>query len=738
MENEVDVTILPRREDLVAWLVYLVSVIFLLLWDVWKALKRRAPWIPGQALVLSALVIQLLSFIDYSHISLYSGSRYETKEVVATLVKNQLVIDSGRLMMCVLIAYFLPGMARSGSISVGSNLTALALSIAFQVFSELRSVWTKGSDRIIFDVCSTILILAIIYLLVRLIKAVMSGRSIRRIMSQKIPSAITPCDRPSYNDIKNHVLKCWLVARFSQPDYVLVRIGLCSMVFPVVTVCIGVHVFNWTYVQFTDNGSLSSGTKRTLVQFVIVGQCLIVLIGWIVLLVRWVTSHMQGDTSRSDYFYSIEDSQIDLTAFLIRLFVRDKRIQEKAIRDLEEKFLDISSLLWIRQHWLKKLFQFFSMLNLSYWLTPIQQMLSRIKITVFERVRSIAVPDDRQFSMYEETLKMLLIPGESASLLWMANQWGFRKVEGYMDQGQEAGKRSPDKLICLLRLQTGTTEGEVGISAKEAKAHLQQANEKSWKRTAVSLIHFMIYAYHGSDASVIEDAMQCYIQAWEYMNFVDGLNEKVKSLGRQADKEFDSLQHSWHNRAQPEMLETKIKRPLRDQLVTRSNEERRNLQNFRDWTEVANNCLFQTWTFINPYLSAPQINKIHLLRGLLAAVYFSYMTEDVNKAALQKCSKLAEEGMEEEILDVAFLLAKAQGVLDKVRERNDPVEPPRNTDQGSASSRNQTENEPVGEGNDLPNNTDQGSISSPSENEIELSHIVVDGNDPTQHRSGID
>jgi len=305
------------------------------------------------------------------------------------------------------------------------------------------------------------------------------------------------------------------------------------------------------------------------------------------------------------------------------------------------------------------------------------------------------VVDKCQFSKYEETLKMLLIPGESASSLWIANQWGFRKVERCMDQGQEDGKRSPFELICLLRSQTVTTEGEVGISAKEAKAHLQQANKNSWKRTAVSLIHFMIYFYDGSDDSVrIENAMQCYIQGWEYMNFVDGLNEEVKSLGRQADKEFDSLQHSWHKRAQPEMLETKIKQPLRDQLESRSNEERRNLQNFRDWTEVAISCLLKTWMVIDSYSSTLQINKIDLLQRELANVHYLYMTEDLNKAVLQKCSKLAEEGEEEEILHVAFLSAKAQGLRDKVRERNDRVELPHNTDQGSISSPIQTEIEP--------------------------------------------
>eukprot|EP00253_Pinus_taeda_P036447 PITA_36447 len=755
MENEVDVTILPRTEDLVKWLVYLVPVIFLLLWDVWKAWKRRALWIPAQALVLSTPIIELLSFIDYSHISVYSGSSYQTEEVVAVLVKNQLVIDSGRLMMCVLIAYLLPGMARSGSTTLALDLASLVLSIILNILSEVQSVWkvekrnesmsalaadynveTKGSDRKWSKVCSTTLFIATIYLLLLLIQVAKIGITIRRIMSQKITSALscccTPCDRPRCNETKDHVLKCWMVARVSQPDYVLVRSGLCSTAWVYVTVCIVVSVIKWRYVQLTNYESLNSGNQRTLTQFVIVGQLVIVLIGWIVVFIREVNfvsirmydrnsvSRMYDLNSVSKYFVrmSIEDAENDFDAYLIGLLVRDKRIQEKMISDRRKK-PDVLIVYWLQklrvsdpEQWLQKL----RVLAPGHWLQKLRVPLSKLNGYWFQisfswvvKLEMLLTPlgqpevsnlvhDNGQFSKYKESLEMLLIPGESASSLWKANQWGFREVERYMDQGHEDGKRSPSELIFLLRLETGTAEGEAGKSAKEGKAPLQQANKNSWKRTTVSLIHLMIYFYDGSDDSVIENAMQCYIQGWEYMNFVDGLNEEVKSLGRQADREFESLEHSWNKRAELGMLETEIKQPL-SKLKSCSNEERRNLQNSRDSTEVAKYCLSETWTVIGPYLSAPEINnEIHRLQCVLANVYFFYMTEDLNKAVLQKCSKLAEEGMEEEILDVAFLSAKAQGVLDKVGEGNDPKdpgEPPHNTDQGSISSPIQTEIEVV-------------------------------------------
>jgi len=42
-----------------------ILILILLAWDVCKALKRRAHWIPGVALVLSALTIQMLALIDF-------------------------------------------------------------------------------------------------------------------------------------------------------------------------------------------------------------------------------------------------------------------------------------------------------------------------------------------------------------------------------------------------------------------------------------------------------------------------------------------------------------------------------------------------------------------------------------------------------------------------------------------------------------------------------------------------
>lgn len=699
MENEGHAISRPRTEDLIAWCVWLVPVISLLLWDVGKAWKRRALWIPGHALGLSALITQLLSFIDYSHISIYSGSSYKTKEVVAVLVKNQQVLESGRLMMCVLMVYLVPGMACSGSTTVWADLTALGLSIILKIVSELYSfnLETKGPDRkwsIVFD-CT--LFIAIIYLLMLLIHAAMIGRSIRKMLSQRIPLALSCCDpfeKRECNDVKDHAIKCWIVVRASQPDYVLARSQLTGFGGLTVTVCVVISIIKWRCVRLTDHGSVIPAKKRTLTQFVIVGQLAIVLIGCIIIFIRYINYGLCGQIRNSDYLgaLSIENIWNDLVRCLARLLVRDKRVREKFIRDkliwgkrirdefiwrsssdIMEKFIRYSGSVPLLRHlvhcW-QKATVLLSVPLLSSILAkimfpePLWAILANIK-------SSEPVAEDPKFSKYKEALEMILFPGEKAYTLWIANRWGLRKLENYMGQGHEDGKRSPDELIHFIRHKTGTTEGEAGTSADEEKARLRQANKNSWKRTAVSLIHLMICFYDGSDesdsdSSVIKNAIHSYIQTWEYMDFVDSLNKEVKSLGRGVDKEFDSLQNRWGKCKQNSCDGCKqFQVELRKKMENRSDREQCNPQNSRDGTEAANICLFETWKVIHRY--APNaINKMNHLQCLLANVTFCHMTEDVDKAGIEKFSNLAEEGKEEKIVDVAFLLAKARGVMDKV------------------------------------------------------------------------
>jgi hypothetical protein len=92
-------------------------------------------------LQFSTPLLSNCSFFLIIHISTYIQETTTKKEVVAILVKNQLVIDRERIMMCVFMDYFLPGMARLGSTMVGNDLTTLALNIILNIVSKIHFVW---------------------------------------------------------------------------------------------------------------------------------------------------------------------------------------------------------------------------------------------------------------------------------------------------------------------------------------------------------------------------------------------------------------------------------------------------------------------------------------------------------------------------------------------------------------------------------------------------------------------
>jgi hypothetical protein len=104
--------------------------------DAWKALKRKAYWFPGQALVLSAPTIQLLSFINKLNSNLHPYKKCGSLRKCVPQ-DDQLAINTARIMICVIIGYLLPGMVRSSFTSLGSNTGALALTVIIHMASEL-------------------------------------------------------------------------------------------------------------------------------------------------------------------------------------------------------------------------------------------------------------------------------------------------------------------------------------------------------------------------------------------------------------------------------------------------------------------------------------------------------------------------------------------------------------------------------------------------------------------------
>lgn len=106
--------------------------------DVFKAFQRKALWIPGQALVLTALIIQLLTYVDnYLDLNVNSDDNFLRNKQMYFLVVRPLMFDSRRVMICIFIAYLLPGVVRSGLRTVWGDIGALALPVMWHMGYEV-------------------------------------------------------------------------------------------------------------------------------------------------------------------------------------------------------------------------------------------------------------------------------------------------------------------------------------------------------------------------------------------------------------------------------------------------------------------------------------------------------------------------------------------------------------------------------------------------------------------------
>ena len=207
-----------------------IILTILLSLDVFKAFQRKALWIPGQALVLTALIIQLLTYIDnYLDLNVNSDDNFVKDNQMYYLVVRPLMFDSRRVMICIFIAYLLPGVVRSetGLRTVWGDIGALALPVmwhmGYEVYFLLQETdeekswipsaapappspphhkfnydayteWQQDpSDRIWFRASYITFFTALTLLIVLLTCGVIARKSIRKIMSQKIPLALSCC-----------------------------------------------------------------------------------------------------------------------------------------------------------------------------------------------------------------------------------------------------------------------------------------------------------------------------------------------------------------------------------------------------------------------------------------------------------------------------------------------------------------------------------------------------------------
>lgn len=718
-----------------------VIFITLVLSDVWKAYRRKAIWIPGRALVLSALTIQLLLFIDHLDVSVNSSNQHLKDMQLILLVEGQLLIDSRRVMMCVFIAYLLPGIVSQGLRSVWGDVGALALIViahmAYEAYflltydiwgvsarSHYKEYWTTNDLRghVEWLIPSYIAVsLAMILLVVLLSCAVIAGKSIRNTMSQKVPPTLSSCcdsgENRLCNNIKDHVLRSWIVVRASQPDYIMARSVFGAFAGVVVTLCDVLLIVKGVFFYPVDPVDIT----------VFATQLAFVVVGSIVVVFRWLSA----------VFYFPKD-----LGYLLRCeeFWTREIVQQK--RDLRRCRLILSLLLTMLQC-AQKLVVFLSKLC---WF---------ISQFAFRKIRPSTMKENNmsnQFSKYKEALETIRMPGENAYSLWRANKSAFDKTDHNFEKGIKNGKSSFKKLISLIHQTREIRDGEAPTSLKEEELfkavgknsltdlkeekHFKTVGKISWKMRAVSLIHLIIYLCDGTDSDEVNDCIEAYRQAFPFMEMVDRSDPEAKLVSEAANNEFTTLENIWQKhpkmrsaenfrraqrdeekalnrpqsqreeaigtedqwKASNELLKQKIRTPLEDNIKKLYQEEESKGENCDKYPSVdedsedlktvaARISLYKIWNVVvldsnpddaiqtsrsNPddafqKLRSNPGDAIYKLRCLLAHIINHCIKDNVLDEAIRKnCNKWAEDGEENEIFNAASIAGKAQGVREQI------------------------------------------------------------------------
>lgn len=681
----------PQIIDLIYGCACAIIFILFLALDVFKAIKRKAYWFPGAFLVISALTLQFLNFVDYSTVSIIPDITSIEYGDVEKFLKAQLVIDSGRLVMCVFIAYLLPGLASSGFRSVWADLGGVTISALTHVFSEMFLV-LYWSDKlpipvtVWFEVFSGMVYIALLFLVLLSVSAVVAGKTIHIMMNEKVSSLLECCNSNSptrCRSIGDHVLKCWIIVRCSQPEDVVARSVLSSFAGLLVTVCIVVFGFKWGSLYIDYYNTLRPLNKTTLVL-----QFIFVLIGWILVSVRWVRAVIYFPIHGKSVFHvedfwtrCINDLKYgQLKGPLFRgIRYRDRTLLENNVIDLIIQFrlhslsLSIASSLQKSTVMYSKASCFFSWIMLS----PLLMIRGKI------------IPP-KEFSIYKALLEKISMPGESAENMWIANESAFNSTRKHMEQGMG----STAAMIDIIRPEPAADGGEE--TQVEEEKYFKYVGKESWKIEAVSLVHLMLSQYGDTNIEVVNEAMKACSEAWPLIDFVETSDTEVNLLSLAADKDFHTLHNIWKEMmsARSETERTNTRDGMKEKMVSRISEGKSpdrvdKMQDSMDWIMAAANFkLYQT----SQKVRYPSANIVNNSRSLLAKVIVDCWEKARNNAIIEKCNKWALQGKEGEIYHAAFIAGKAMSGPENLQtsQGNNAVNPAVTAGNGNGSTGEET------------------------------------------------
>lgn len=707
-----------------------LAFIVLLGRDTWKAIKKRAHWIPADWLVLSALTIQILNLLN-GESSLLKNilDNPDNPELLnGEVVKNNLfMIHTSRVMLCVLVAYLLPGMARPGYEDSWGKIGALVLSIFLHISSELFSVhrrlagsglpllsddvqlWpeveevTEGS----FIVSGGIISLSLVWLILLLSCAAMANKSIRIIVCQRIPVILAKQSygaENSWQDVEDQVLKSWIVARACYPESIIAKSVLASSAAMAVTLCVLCSVGGWLVQGPIIRGFAGAQFWLKFITFIL--ELVFILIGWAIIGWRCITSVIYYRASEKE-----EDTWRNLLwveDFWTRHIVEMQEAQEskKGKGKVDEKIskmvveggmgIGLSRRLLQCLFWLQLFVVYFSkgcwffhdlILNNKF----MRRVSSMLLLKHQKRL-------DADFSYYKEVLVNVNFLQETPHFVFVSNRKSIKQAKDLMKEGNLDGKncetlikflrkyrKSPVcvDIGCLGSSSSATSQYQAGLNflwkqhhgaALDVEEHFICARKQSWKLTAVSLINIIFRL----SPSCGTNALKAYSEACDLMNLVEDDEPETDSfLSTAADSLFKTLQkqsaeNSLSNSSVATTTVVSMERAAAaiDELAEESKMNAEIVGHGRDsfdWKRVAaGNALYKLCKSVDCRSSSDFLELKNEIHSVLADIIGSCI-DKVGAALVDNCKKWAVDLQERKLLRAVYIAGRTGGVMEELK-----------------------------------------------------------------------
>jgi hypothetical protein len=702
---------LDEFAELLGVLVGVIIFITLIGVDTFKALKRGAYWIPGDALVLTALTIQLLNLLN-GQSNLLKQLLDNPQALNGEVVKNNLImIHSSRLMLCVLVAYLLPGMARPGSEDSWGKLAALGLSIFLHISSELFSVHRRFSDSGLslvsnyfyfwphakeitegsFIVSGVIISLSLVWLILLLSSAIIANKSIRDIIRQRIPKILALKSNGteySWPTVEHQVLKSCIIAHACYPEHIIARSVLAASAALVITICILSSVIGWLVqgpivILFDYAGSRLKFITTSV-------EIVFSLIGWAIISWRWLTSvayygrwrRQKEESWRSSFM--VEDFW---TTHILELEeAAHEKSQRRKVDDTVSKMIttdgmemSLPGILLRCVFWLQFLVVFFS--KGCFFLS---ELIFHNKLAVRLSSKLLLKPEKRlaeDSSEYETILDNVHILWETPRSMFVTNRNTIKQAKELMIQGNMEGKNC-DTLVRFLRkyrspgcvgiscLDLGTAQHQTGLKflcrrdpgpALDVERNFIYASKRSWKLTAVSLIKIIVRL----SPQCGEESVKAYREAGELIDLVEESDPETDNLlSKAAESLFKTLPERSAEKA-PAITMEEAAAAIND--LAQESEIKAEVighgQDSLDWkTAAAGNALYKLCKSIDCG-SGNFTQLINELQSALADVIGACM-QKVRGALMDNCMKWAQDLEESKLLTAVYTAGKCRGLME--------------------------------------------------------------------------